>query len=78
MQGMMLLVTGPFIDWLVSGKWVGTYIMTMPAARALAVSCAVAVAVNVSQFMCLGRFSAVTFQVMRRPHVLTLCCMWGT
>lgn len=30
---------------------------------ALFLSCALAVLVNVSQFMCLGRFSAVSFQV---------------
>lgn len=33
------------------------------AAIVMATSCSLAVLVNVSQFMCLGRFSAVSFQV---------------
>jgi hypothetical protein len=44
------------------------------AAVTLAASCTLAVAVNVSQFMCLGRFSAVSFQVRacREPRCLVL------
>lgn len=37
--------------------------MHAPALRLLALSCAVAMATNLSQFMCLGRFSATSFQV---------------
>lgn len=33
------------------------------AAATMVASCALAVLVNISQFMCLGRFSAVSFQV---------------
>jgi solute carrier family 35 protein E3 len=63
MQGCMLLVLGPFIDRLVSGSWVGRYTLTTPGLACLLASCAISVVVNISQFMCLGRFSAVTFQV---------------
>lgn len=59
----MLIVVGPLIDLWISSKWIGDYTWTLPAAQQLAVSCFLAVLVNVSQFMCLGRFSAVTFQV---------------
>eukprot|EP00878_Enallax_costatus_P027638 GHUV01029775.1.p1 GENE.GHUV01029775.1~~GHUV01029775.1.p1 ORF type:complete len:134 (+),score=25.86 GHUV01029775.1:994-1395(+) len=62
-QGTMLLIPGPFIDAVVSGSWIGDYFLTTPALGVLVTSCAISVAVNVSQFMCLGRFSAVTFQV---------------
>lgn len=65
-QGMMLLLTGPFIDKLVSRQWITSYILTFPALQCLALSCAIAVLVNISQFMCLGRFSAMTFQVLAR------------
>lgn len=35
----------------------------MPGLEMLGVSCAVAIAVNLTQFMLLGRFTATTFQV---------------
>lgn len=61
---------GPYLDHIVSGKWIMGYEYNVPAIMCLCVSCAVAVLVNVSQFMCLGRFSAVTFQVSG-------CLGWG-
>jgi solute carrier family 35 protein E3 len=63
LQGSMLLLLGPGVDAWVSGRWVFDYTMTMPALGVLLLSCAFSVGVNVSQFMCLGRFSAATFQV---------------
>lgn len=63
MQGLMLLIVGPFIDQALTTQWVVKYDMTTAAGLVLGASCAIAVLVNISQFMCLGRFSAVTFQV---------------
>jgi solute carrier family 35 protein E3 len=63
LQGSMLLLLGPWVDAGVSGRWVGSYVMTMPALGVLLLSCALSVGANVSGFMCLGRFSATTFQV---------------
>lgn len=72
MQGWSLLLVGPAIDRLVSGRWVRSYEWSTPALEALVASCIVAVLVNVSQFMCLGRFSAVTFQVcLHDPALVT-------
>jgi hypothetical protein len=62
-QGLMLLFAGPVVDYWVSGRDVLSYTWTRGALQQLMLSCGVAVAVNISQFMCLGRFSAVTFQV---------------
>jgi solute carrier family 35 protein E3 len=62
-QGAMLLLAGPWVDAAVSGNWIGQYQITSGAVGVLLLSCAISVAVNLSQFMCLGRFSAVTFQV---------------
>lgn len=62
-QAWTLFLTGPFVDKLVSGSWVFDYAMTNGALICLAGSCLLAVLVNISQFMCLGRFSAVSFQV---------------
>ena len=50
----MLLVVGPFLDKLVVGEWIGDYEVSVPSMQSLALSCAVAALVNVSQFMCLG------------------------
>eukprot|EP00878_Enallax_costatus_P014597 GHUV01015271.1.p1 GENE.GHUV01015271.1~~GHUV01015271.1.p1 ORF type:complete len:329 (+),score=23.77 GHUV01015271.1:470-1456(+) len=71
-QGGILLVSGPFIDAAVSGNWIGGYALTTPAVAVLVLSCAISVGVNVSQFMCLGRFSAVTFQVKRNVYTVSI------
>ena len=62
-QGFSLLIIGPLIDRLVVGRWISSYEVNVPALVFLGFSCSIAVLVNISQFMCLGRFSAVTFQV---------------
>ena len=66
-QGVTLLVIGPFLDRYVSGEWASEYIWTNAAVGVLALSCFFAIFVNLSQFACLGRFSAVSYQV--RPHL---------
>lgn len=62
-QGAILIILGPPIDYFITGSKVTEYSWTTAAAIVMLVSCSVAVLVNISQFMCLGRFSAVTFQV---------------
>lgn len=62
-QGVALLLAGPLIDRALSSRWVFAFNFTIPGLGCLGLSCAVAILVNLSQFMCLGRFSAVTFQV---------------
>lgn len=66
-QGLMLLVVGPLIDKVITEQWVLQYAWSPAAAHQLLLSCALAVLVNISQFMCLGRFSAVSFQVSHVP-----------
>eukprot|EP01023_Acetabularia_acetabulum_P047283 TRINITY_DN4976_c0_g3_i2.p1 TRINITY_DN4976_c0_g3~~TRINITY_DN4976_c0_g3_i2.p1 ORF type:complete len:347 (-),score=38.71 TRINITY_DN4976_c0_g3_i2:113-1153(-) len=75
-QGVTLLIVGPFIDKLVTTKWIVSYDYSVPAVLCLLVTCAIAVAVNISQFMCLGRFSASTFQVL--GHSKTLLVLLGS
>ncbi|WIA31128.1 hypothetical protein OEZ86_001149 [Tetradesmus obliquus] len=76
-QGMMLLLVGPFIDQAVSQRWLLDYTWTQPALQQLLLSCSLAVLVNVSQYMCLGRFSAVTFQVLGHTKtILVLLASW--
>lgn len=74
-QGWTLLALGPFLDKYVSGLWVNHYEWSTPAIAVLSLSCACAIFVNLSQFACLGRFSAVSFQVL--GHSKTVCVLLG-
>lgn len=75
-QAASLLLLGPSIDRLVSGGWVTAYTWTLPAMVMLCASCALAVGVNITQFMCLGQFSAVAFQVL--GHSKTILVLLGS
>lgn len=61
-QGWSLMLIGPFLDRYVAQEWVFRYNWSTAALVCLAVSCSLAVGVNLSQFACLGRFSAVSYQ----------------
>lgn len=74
-QGWTLLLIGPFLDRYVSSSWVFDFSYTFPALVFLVLSCSMAVFVNISQFMCLGRFSAVSFQVL--GHTKTILVLLG-
>jgi len=66
-----MLVFGPVMDTLVTqGENVFEYEWSSGALIFLAVSCALAVLVNISQYLCIGRFSAVSFQVI--GHIKTV------
>eukprot|EP00199_Chlamydomonas_sp_CCMP681_P005524 CAMPEP_0119112198 /NCGR_PEP_ID=MMETSP1180-20130426/39124_1 /TAXON_ID=3052 ORGANISM="Chlamydomonas cf sp, Strain CCMP681" /NCGR_SAMPLE_ID=MMETSP1180 /ASSEMBLY_ACC=CAM_ASM_000741 /LENGTH=235 /DNA_ID=CAMNT_0007099567 /DNA_START=369 /DNA_END=1076 /DNA_ORIENTATION=+ len=76
-QGFLLMAVGPFIDKAVSGMWPTDYQARPGMVPCLIVSCLVAVLVNVSQFMCLGRLSALTFQVLGHAKtVMILMIGW--
>ncbi len=62
-QGAFLLVVGPFVDYGVSSSWIFEYIWTYKSIFMVLVSCGLAIIVNFSQFVCLGQFSIVSFQV---------------
>lgn len=75
LQGMILLIVGPFVDKWVSNKWLMEWEANVPGLEMLALSCILAVSVNVTQFMVLGRFSATSFQVL--GHAKTLLVLIG-
>lgn len=76
-QAWSLLAAGPLLDRVMAGQWVTRFAMMPAAAGWLLGSCCLAVLVNVSQFACLGRFRAVTFQVMGHSKtVLVLLGSW--
>lgn len=70
LQASSLVLVGPFIDYLMTQAWVFNYEFTARAAVLLLVSNLLALLVNMSQYLCLGRFSAVSFQVMHVQCIL--------
>ena len=64
-----MLLFGPFMDKFVTDTWVTDFEWNVPSLVCLGVSCFFAVLVNISQYLCIGRFSAVSFQVI--GHVKT-------
>lgn len=74
-QGWSLLAVGPFLDYYVVGAWLMDYQWSRGAVVVFGASCTLAVAVNISQFMCLGRFSAISYQVL--GHVKTVMVLFG-
>ncbi|CAL5418635.1 unnamed protein product [Camellia sinensis] len=72
-QSFSLLVLGPIIDYYLSGKFIGSYKMSSGAILFILLSCSLAVFCNVSQYLCIGRFSAVSFQVL--GHMKTVCVL---
>jgi solute carrier family 35, member E3 len=72
----MLLSTGPFLDWFITGgKWVVDFPFYSSISVVILVTCLLAVCVNLSQFMCLGRFTALAYQVL--GHSKTVCVLLG-
>ncbi|KAJ8772647.1 hypothetical protein K2173_027824 [Erythroxylum novogranatense] len=72
-QAVSLLVLGPFVDYFLNGKFIANYKMSSGAILFIILSCSLAVFCNVSQYLCIGRFSAVSFQVL--GHMKTVCVL---
>ncbi|KAK6118423.1 hypothetical protein DH2020_047840 [Rehmannia glutinosa] len=63
-QAATLLILGPFMDYWLTEKRVDAYHYTFTSAMLIILSCAIAIGTNLSQFICIGRFTAVSFQVL--------------
>jgi uncharacterized membrane protein len=72
-QAFSLLVVGPLVDYLLSGKFIMKYNMSSGCFLFILLSCGLAVFCNISQYLCIGRFSAVSFQVI--GHMKTVCIL---
>ncbi|KAL6578221.1 UDP-rhamnose/UDP-galactose transporter 1 [Orobanche minor] len=72
-QACSLLVLGPIIDYYLSGKLIFDYNFAGGVILFILLSCSLAVFCNVSQYLCIGRFSAVSFQVL--GHMKTVCVL---
>ncbi|XWS29435.1 hypothetical protein CRYUN_Cryun24cG0029500 [Craigia yunnanensis] len=69
-QAASLLLTGPFVDYWLTEKKVYAYDYTVISMFFIILSCTIAVGTNLSQFICIGRFTAVSFQVL--GHMKTI------
>ncbi|EHA8588533.1 UDP-galactose transporter 2-like [Cocos nucifera] len=69
-QAAALLILGPFLDYWLTRKRVDAFDYNVFAVFFIIMSCTIAVGTNLSQFICIGRFTAVSFQVL--GHMKTI------
>ncbi|KAJ7517831.1 hypothetical protein O6H91_21G041300 [Diphasiastrum complanatum] len=72
-QAASLLLLGPFVDYVLNGRNLLEYNLTAGSIFFIGLSCFLAVFCNISQYLCIGRFSAVSFQVL--GHMKTVCVL---
>lgn len=72
-QALSLLLFGPFVDYFLTGKLLASYRFSSAALFFILLSCSLAVFCNISQYLCIGRFSATSFQVL--GHMKTVCVL---
>ncbi|KAL9662100.1 hypothetical protein QQ045_026928 [Rhodiola kirilowii] len=65
-----LLIVGPFLDYWLTEKRVDAYPYSTISVAFIVLSCTIAIGTNLSQFICIGRFTAVSFQVL--GHMKTI------
>ncbi|XP_059624415.1 UDP-rhamnose/UDP-galactose transporter 6-like [Cornus florida] len=63
-QAASLLLLGPFLDYWLTNKRVDAYEYSFVSVLLMVISCTIAIGTNLSQFICIGRFTAVSFQVL--------------
>ncbi|KAM7523644.1 hypothetical protein LguiA_013546 [Lonicera macranthoides] len=69
-QASSLLLLGPFLDYWMTNKRVDAYDYSLVSVLFISLSCTIAIGTNLSQFICIGRFTAVSFQVL--GHMKTI------
>ncbi|KAI9091179.1 hypothetical protein K1719_028243 [Acacia pycnantha] len=69
-QAGSLLLLGPFLDYWLTNERVDRYNHNIGSLLFIFLSCSIAVGTNLSQFICIGRFTAVSFQVL--GHMKTI------
>eukprot|EP00268_Persea_americana_P026247 TRINITY_DN2562_c0_g2_i1.p1 TRINITY_DN2562_c0_g2~~TRINITY_DN2562_c0_g2_i1.p1 ORF type:complete len:347 (+),score=31.90 TRINITY_DN2562_c0_g2_i1:548-1588(+) len=72
-QAVSLLLLGPVVDYYLNGQLLLNYRFSYGAIIFILLSCSLAVVCNMSQYLCIGRFSAVSFQVL--GHMKTVCVL---
>ncbi|KAK8552586.1 hypothetical protein V6N13_120974 [Hibiscus sabdariffa] len=74
-QAGTLLLLGPFVDYWLTSKRVDAYSYNLVSSMFIILSCTIAVGTNLSQFICIGRFTAVSFQVLGHMKTILVLIM---
>ncbi|KAI5400096.1 UDP-rhamnose/UDP-galactose transporter 6 [Lathyrus oleraceus] len=74
-QAGSLLLLGPFLDYWLTNSRVDRFAYATPSVMFIVLSCTIAVGTNLSQFICIGRFSAVSFQVLGHMKTILVLIM---
>ncbi|KAA0046825.1 hypothetical protein IC582_005562 [Cucumis melo] len=74
-QAGSLLLVGPFLDYWLTNKRVDRYDYNLASIIFIILSCSIAVGTNLSQFICIGRFTAVSFQVLGHMKTILVLIM---
>lgn len=77
LQAVCMIAVGPMMDFILAGENVFTYPLSLGSAACILLSCILALFVNVSAYLCIGKFSAVSFQVLgHMKTILVLVLGW--
>ncbi|ESW23963.1 hypothetical protein PHAVU_004G090700 [Phaseolus vulgaris] len=74
-QAASLLLLGPFLDYWLTNARVDRYDYKTASLIFIFMSCTIAVGTNLSQFICIGRFTAVSFQVLGHMKTILVLIM---
>ncbi|KAG5062468.1 hypothetical protein JHK85_003651 [Glycine max] len=74
-QAASLLLLGPFLDYWLTNKRVDRYDYNTASLIFIFLSCTIAIGTNLSQFICIGRFTAVSFQVLGHMKTILVLIM---
>ncbi|KAJ0233193.1 UDP-rhamnose/UDP-galactose transporter 5 [Hirschfeldia incana] len=74
-QAATLLIVGPFLDFWLTEKRVDMYDYNVVSLMFITLSCTIAIGTNLSQFICIGRFTAVSFQVLGHMKTILVLIM---
>ncbi|CAI5964208.1 unnamed protein product [Closterium sp. NIES-65] len=69
-QAVLLVISGPTVDYLLTRRSLLAFRPTPVSVAFILLSCVLALFVNLSMYLCIGKFSAVSFQVL--GHMKTL------
>ncbi|KAK7357177.1 hypothetical protein VNO80_16460 [Phaseolus coccineus] len=74
-QAGSLLLIGPFLDYWLTNNRVDRFAYNSGSMMFIFMSCTIAVGTNLSQFICIGRFTAVSFQVLGHMKTILVLIM---
>ncbi|CAI5983410.1 unnamed protein product [Closterium sp. NIES-65] len=76
-QAVTLVIVGPFLDYLLTSQNLLEFPVTSNATFFISLSCAFAIGCNLSVYLCIGKFSATSFQVLgHMKTVVVLILGW--